>query len=319
MKIVRHYRGVPEDCLGAVVAIGNFDGVHRGHQALIARANELARAKNAPSAALIFEPHPQEFFRPESGCFRLTPFRTKARLLAQNGVEVLFALPFDAQIANQDAQAFVREVLVGSLHVRGIVIGADFRFGKGRAGDAELLTQLGAELGFSVDVFAPVLTDGSKISSSDIRRALQGGRPAEAAKLLGHWWTVEGRVEHGDARGRTLGYPTANLGMNGYLRPAFGIYATRAAVLDNDRPAGRHLGVASIGIRPMFRLQEPLMEAHLFEFDGSLYGKHLAVELIAYLRPELSLASVEELKRQMEADAREARRALAEHHIRAAD
>jgi riboflavin kinase/FMN adenylyltransferase len=310
MKIIRHYQDVPEGCRHAVVAIGNFDGVHRGHRRLIERARMLATGRQAPLAALAFEPHPQEYFRPHAGYFRLTPFRTKARLLAENGVDILFALPFDANMAWKSAEAFVREILVDSLRVRGVVVGADFRFGKGRAGDTALLGQLSGELGFEVDIFAPVMTGEIKISSSEIRTALKEGRPEKAAELLGHWWTIEGRVEHGDSRGRQLGYPTANLPMDGYLRPAFGVYGVRASVVENDCVIRSHLGVASIGIRPMFRVEEPLLEVHLFDFDGDLYGKHLSVELIAYLRPELSFDSADMLKKQMDEDAGAARRIL---------
>lgn len=311
MKIIRHYEDVPEACRSAVVAIGNFDGVHRGHQALLAEAKALAHEKGTRLGALVFEPHPQEFFRPGTECFRLTPFRTKARLLAEYGVEILFALTFDANMAGKPADAFVREVLAGGLGVRGIVVGRDFRFGKGRTGDTELLKQMGGGLGFAVSVFEPVLAGETKISSSDIRAALKEGRPNIAAELLGHSWTIEGRVDHGDARGRALGFPTANLRLEGYLRPAFGVYAVRAAVLENDNLISSHSGVASIGIRPMFRLQEPLLEVFLFDFDGHLYGKHLAVEMVAYLRPEMSFASAEELQRQMAQDAEAARAALA--------
>jgi riboflavin kinase/FMN adenylyltransferase len=311
MKIVRHYQDVPEACRGAVVAIGNFDGVHRGHQALLSCARSLARDCTAPLGALVFEPHPQTFFQSAAECFRLTPFRTKARLLAEHGVEVLFALPFDAEMAGKPAKAFVRDILGLALQVRGVVVGSDFRFGKARLGTAEFLKETGAGLGFAVEIFEPVLAGETKISSSDIRAALKAGRPEQAAELLGHWWTIEGRVEHGDARGRALGFPTANLPLDGYLRPAFGVYAVRAAVLENDCRVSSHLGVASIGLRPMYRVDQPLLEAYLFDFDGDLYGRHLAVELIAYLRPEMSFDSVDELKLQMAKDAQRAREALA--------
>lgn len=310
MKIFRHYEEVPENCRGAVLAIGNFDGVHRGHQALIANATALARHRGLPSAALVFEPHPQEYFRPHEEYFRLTPFRSKARLLAQNTLDILFALPFDAGMAGKTAETFVRDILAGSLQVRRIVVGADFRFGKGRAGDTALLRRLGGELGFEVDVFAPVLNGEIKISSTEIRGALKDGRPEKAAELLGHWWSIEGRVEHGDSRGSQLGCPTANLPLDGYLRPAFGVYGVRASVVENDCIISSHSGVASIGIRPMFRVEEPLLEVHLFDFDGDLYGKHLSVDLIAYLRPELSFNSVDLLKKQMAKDVVAARRVL---------
>lgn len=311
MKIVRHYSGVPEASRGAVVAIGNFDGVHLGHQALLAHASKLAEENQAPLAALVFEPHPQEFFKPEAECFRLTPFRSKARLLAQQGVELLYAFPFDAEMAGKTAQDFVQDILVRGIGARAVVVGADFRFGKGRAGDVSVLEDAGKQFGFAVDVFSPVLARASeKISSSDIRTAMCNAQPEDANRLLGHWWTIEARVEHGAARGQTLGYPTANLKLDGYLKPAFGVYAVRATVVENDKPVSSHCGVASLGIRPMFESAAPLLEAHLFDFSGDLYGKHLAVELVAYLRPEMKFETVEQLRAQMAQDCDAARAAL---------
>jgi riboflavin kinase/FMN adenylyltransferase len=311
MKIFRHYCDVPDPCRGAAVAIGNFDGVHLGHQALIARARALADKLKAPLGVLAFEPHPQEFFRPDAECFRLTPFRTKARLLAGQGVEIMYAIPFDAEMANRTADEFVRDVLVTGLGVRAVIIGADFRFGKGRVGDAAFLIEAGQRYGFAVEVFSTVTAHGAeKISSSEIRIALANGRPEEAAKLLGHFWTIEARVEHGDGRGRELGFPTANLRLDGYLKPTFGVYAVRTTILENQLPAGTYSGVANIGIRPMFRTDTPLLEVFLFDFSGDLYGKHLAVELVTYLRPEMQFGSVDALKRQMRRDSEAAHAAL---------
>ncbi|MBV9570266.1 MAG: bifunctional riboflavin kinase/FAD synthetase [Alphaproteobacteria bacterium] len=311
MQIVRHYSDPPNSSRGAVVAIGNFDGVHLGHQALLAHAGELAKARGAPLGVLVFEPHPQEFFKPQAECFRLTPLRTKARLLAQHGVQNLYALPFDAEMAGKSSSEFVADVLVRGIGARGVVVGADFRFGKGRTGDAAFLAEAGRHSGLAVDVFDPVRANGSdKISSSDIRKALRNAKPEEAADLLGHWWTIEGRVEHGAARGKTLGYPTANMRLDGYLKPAFGIYAVRATLVENEKPAALHCGVASLGIRPMFSTETPLLETFLFDFSGDLYGKHLAVELVAYLRPEMKFDTVEQLKAQMATDCEAAAAAL---------
>jgi riboflavin kinase/FMN adenylyltransferase len=311
MKIFRHYADVPEACRGAVVPIGNFDGVHLGHQALIAHAKELAQARGAPLGVLAFEPHPQEFFRPNAECFRLTPFRTKARLLAEQGVDTMYALPFDAAMAGKTAEEFVREVLVEGLGVRCVVVGADFCFGKGRKGNATLLAELGRSHGFDVDIFDTVVAhDAQKISSSEIRAALKDRRPEDAARLLGHWWTVESRVEHGEARGRTLGFPTANMHMIDYLLPSFGIYAVRATITENEKPVGVRGGVANLGIRPMFETKIPLLETFLFDFAGDLYGKHLAVELIAYIRPEMNFDSLDALIARMNDDAAAARAAL---------
>jgi riboflavin kinase / FMN adenylyltransferase len=307
MKIFRHYRDVPESCKGAVVAVGNFDGVHRGHQALIAHAGQLAERAKAPLGVLAFEPHPQEFFRPDAECFRLTPFRTKARLLAEQGAEIMYALAFDAEMAKKPAEAFVRDVLVDGLGVNTVLVGADFRFGKGRAGDTAQLAAMGQACGFSVDVFDAVIAhDTQKISSSEIRAALKAGRPEDASTLLGHGWTIEARVEQGDGRGRALGFPTANMRLDGYLLPAFGVYAVRATILDNDRPMGTHGGVANLGVRPMFESPTPLLETFLLDFSGDLYGKHLAVELISYLRPEMKFDSLDALTAQMAKDRDEA-------------
>ena len=203
-------------------------------------------------------------------------------------------------------------MLVKGLGVGCVVVGADFCFGKKRAGNATVLSYMGEMEGFGVVVFDPVTIEaGGKISSTGIRTALKEGRPEDATRLLGHPFTVEGRVEHGDGRGRLLGFPTANMPLDGYMRPAFGIYAVRVAVLEDDKVVSRHEGVANLGIRPMYRSAEPLLEAFLFDFAGDLYGKHLAVDLIAYLRPEAKFAGVEELKKQIEKDVEKAKKALA--------
>jgi riboflavin kinase/FMN adenylyltransferase len=311
MRIFRHYRDIPAPYRGAVVAIGNFDGVHRGHQALIADAKRVAEERGSALAVLAFEPHPQEFFRPGGESFRLTPFRAKARLLAEQGVDAMFAIAFDAEMATKSAQEFVMDVLVDGLGAGCVVVGGDFQFGKGRAGNATVLSYMGEMEGFGVEIFAPVLAgDHEKISSTQIRDALKSGRPEDAAQLLGHWWSVEARVEHGDKRGRTIGFPTANMRLEHCLVPAFGIYAVRATVLEDDKPVGRYDGVANFGIRPMFETPVPLLETYLFDFDGDLYGKHMVVELVAYLRPEAKLADMDVLKAQIAADSAAARKAL---------
>lgn len=311
MRIFRHYRDVPAAYRGAVVAIGNFDGVHLGHQALIAEAKRLADERGCASAVLAFEPHPQEFFHPKAESFRLTPFRAKAHLIETLGVDAMFALAFDAEMAAKSAQDFVLNVLVDGLGIGCIVVGQDFQFGKGRSGNVTVLSYMGEMEGFGVEIVRPVTAEGDgKISSSRIRDALTAGRPEEAAKLLGHWWTVEGRVEHGDKRGRTIGFPTANMRLDNCLKPAFGVYAVRVTVLENDKPVGRYDGVANFGIRPMFESSLPLLETFLFGFDGDLYGRHLAVALVAYLRTEANLPDLEALKAQIQADSIAAQEAL---------
>ena len=316
MRIFRHFEDVPEAAKGAVVAIGNFDGVHKGHQALIAKALAEARARGVPLAVLAFEPHPQEFFKPRPDSIRLTPLRMKARLLAELGVDALFALTFDASMAGRTAPVFVEDVLVKGLGAKGVVVGPDFEFGKGRGGNLQTLKEMGVGHGFSVTCFEMVTTEGAKISSTRIREALAAARPEEAAKLLGRWWAVEARVEHGDGRGRTLGFPTANMHLGHCFAPAFGVYAVRVTIMDNAnleklREVSRHDGVANFGTRPMYQTVVPLMEAHLFDFDGDLYGQYLMVELISYIRPEAKFDGVPALVAQIGRDAARAREILA--------
>ena len=312
MKIFRHFDDVPAACRGAVVAIGNFDGVHRGHRALIAEAKKQADARGAPLAVLSFEPHPQEYFRPSPESFRLTPLRTKARLLADIGVDALFALTFDGEMARRSPDDFVRAVLIAGLGISGVVVGHDFEFGQKRAGNRATLSQLGGALGFTVTAFDTVTASGDeKISSTLIRQLLKQAKPEEAARLLGHAWAVEARVEHGDARGRKMGFPTANMHLGHCLAPAFGVYAVRVAILDGDHVVARHDGVANFGIRPMYQVQVPLLETHLFDFDGDLYGKYLSVELVRWIRAEAKFPNLEALIAQIAADAAKAREILA--------
>jgi riboflavin kinase/FMN adenylyltransferase len=315
MRIFRHFDDVPAIYQGAVVAIGNFDGVHRGHQALIAQARALAEERKSALAVLAFEPHPAEFFRPRPDSIRLTPLRTKARLLAELGVDAMFALTFDESMAKRSAPDFVYDVLMKGLGLSGVVVGPDFEFGQGRGGNAATLAYMGEMEGFSVTCFDMVTaatgTVAEKISSTRIRDALKAAAPEDAARLLGRWWAVEARVEHGDARGRTMGFPTANMHLGHCLAPAFGVYAVRVTIMENEKPVGRHDGVANFGIRPMYQIDVPLMEAHLFDFDGDLYGKHLSVELIAYIRPEAKFADLDALIAQIGVDAQSARKILA--------
>jgi riboflavin kinase / FMN adenylyltransferase len=317
MRIFRHFEDVPDAFRGAVVAIGNFDGVHRGHQALIAEARGEARGGGHPLAVLAFEPHPQEFFRPRPDSIRLTPLRMKARLLSELGVDAMFALSFDASMAGRTAPEFVRDVLVRGIGAKAIVVGPDFEFGKGRGGNLATLKEMGAANGFSVTCFEMVTTPNSsdqsvaKISSTRIREALAAARPEEAAMLLGRWWAVEARVEHGDGRGRTMGFPTANMHLGHCFAPGFGVYAVRVTIMDNETPVSRHDGVANFGVRPMYQTKVPLMEAHLFDFEGDLYGRHLMVELISYIRPEAKFADLDALIAQIGRDAEQAREILA--------
>ena len=302
MQIFRHHENLPQAARGATVAIGNFDGVHRGHQALIARA----RALGSPLGVLVFEPHPQEYFRPDAPRFRLTPFRAKARLLERHGVDILYALHFDAAFAALSAEEFITRVLVQDLGVGHVIVGADFQFGKGRAGNRALLEARGGEQGFGVTTFDLVGTgDDSKISSTRIREALRAGKPGVAASMLGHPWTVEGRVERGDQRGRTIGFPTANVSLEGYLEPALGVYAVRVEL------GGQHYGgVANFGRRPTFDKKDVLLEVHVFDFQGDLYGQPIVVSFIEFLRPEMKFPGLDALKAQIIQDSHAARQTL---------
>ncbi len=310
MRIFRHVTDLPAEFRGAVVAIGNFDGVHRGHAQVIGRAAELAVGLGAPLAVLTFEPHPREFFAPEAPPFRLTPLRTKAHLLGELGVEALFALHFDAQMSKIPAEDFVRSVLIEGLGARHLIVGYDFAFGHKRSGSAETLTAMAAAGGYQVSVVEPAGADGEVFSSSRIRDFLWQGRPRQAADLLGHWWEVEGRVAEGDRRGRQIGFPTANFSIDGYLEAAFGVYAVRVGELVADALVWRD-GVANFGRRPTFGKVDAVLEAHLFDFTGDLYGRLMRVAFVDFIRPEQKFDGIDALKTQIAADAAEAKRRLA--------
>ncbi len=324
MRIFRHYHDLPSEARNAIVAIGNFDGIHRGHQAVIGEAVRRAKAAGAPSAVLSFEPHPRRYFRPTAPPFLLTRLRTKARVIAELGIDALFVLRFNAALAGRTAEAFIDEVLVEGLSVREAVVGYDFVFGKGRRGSPELLRDrlvaagrtamiMPAVTAFELDADAgpDAEPEGFVISSTAVRDSLMAGDPRAAARLLGRPFEIEGRVIAGDRRGRTLGYPTANLRLGDYLRPAFGVYAVRAAIERPGQAAEWHDGVANLGLRPMFETPEPLLEVHLFGFSGELYRLHLRVALVDYLRPEASFEGLDQLVAQMGRDAAAARAALA--------
>jgi riboflavin kinase/FMN adenylyltransferase len=307
MRIHRHWEGVAAADRGASVALGNFDGVHLGHQAVIA----LARRPGKALGIVTFEPHPRAFFAPGAPPFRLMNAAARAHRLRKLGVDVLYELPFGPALAALSPEEFVSEVLVGGLAVAHVVVGADFRFGKARAGGAEDLERLGKRLGFAVTVADLVETGGQEVSSTAIRAALSAGDPGAARTMLGHWHRIEGPVIHGEKRGRTLGFPTANMDLSGLHLPRFGVYAVSVDVLDGPH-RGSFAGVASLGVRPMFGNNRPNIETMLFDFSGDLYGATLSVALIAFLRPEAAFDSVPALVAQMHADCAEARGILAD-------
>jgi riboflavin kinase/FMN adenylyltransferase len=298
--------GTPDEALaGAVVAIGNFDGVHRGHKAVIAAAQQRAAALGRPAAALTFEPHPRSFFHPGEPLFRLTDATTKLRLLAATGLDGAIVLTFDEALANLSAKDFVKRILVERFAVAGAAIGFNFHFGASRAGSPDFLVAEGKRHGFAVDIAPPLRDGGRPVSSQPIREALAAGRLDAAAELLGYPWFLSGTVIHGDKRGRELGFPTANLKPDPSCGLRHGIYAVRAAV-----GGRRYDGVASFGRRPMFDAGTVLLEIFLFDFSGDLYGETMDVAFIGFLRDEAKFASAEELIRQMQEDARLAREVL---------
>lgn len=307
-SIIRGWRDLPAELKGAAVAVGAFDGVHRGHQAVIADAARAAHELKAPLGVVSFEPHPRRFFQPDAAPFGLMTPEQMAEALGDLGVERLYLLPFDAEMAGMSDHDFAKRVLADGLGIRHAAVGFDFTFGKGRTGSPEALRTYGVDLGFSVSVTDRIDDpDGLKLSSSAVREALKAGDMARAAAILGRPFAIAGEVVHGDKRGRTIGVPTANVPLGGYMRPAYGVYATRTRLAD-----GRVFdGVASLGVRPMWETPEPMLEVWLFDFDGDLYGQVIETQLIAWLRPEASFDGLEALKTQIEADARAARAALA--------
>ncbi|AQR75039.1 bifunctional riboflavin kinase/FAD synthetase [Sphingomonas sp. LM7] len=298
---------LPAHLRGGIVALGNFDGFHLGHQAVVGGAVERARAQGRPAIVATFDPHPKRYFQPQTEHFRLTTLDQRARLLAAAGVDAMLVFTFDAALAGLSARGFAQAQLGAILGAGGVVTGNDFTFGKGREGDVTMLAALGEELGYSAQVVAPVTLDGETVSSSRIRRYLRDGDPRGAAKLLTRPFAIAGAVQHGAKLGRTLGYPTANMDLANYLRPAYGIYAVRGRLAD-----GRVLdGVANLGIRPSFDPPIELLESYFFEFEGDLYDQVIEVALIDYLRPEAKFDSLDALKVQMDADAAKARAVLA--------
>lgn len=309
MRIIRDPAFIAPQDRGAAAAIGNFDGVHLGHQAVLDLTRSVA--DGAPLGVLTFEPHPRNYFAPDAPPFRLMNATTKANRLEKLGVERLYEVPFNAALAALSPREFAQNIIAETLGLTHVVVGADFCFGKDRAGTADDLRAYGADFGFDVTVAPMVATDAGEVSSTAIRRALAEGAPRTAAQMLGHWHRIDGPVIQGDQRGRDLGYPTANMSIEGLHPPKFGVYAVKVDVLDGAH-AGRYDGAASIGVRPMFGVNTPNCESYLFDFSGDLYGAEISVALVEYLRGEEKFDSLDALIAQMGTDCDRARRLLAD-------
>ncbi|WP_334128169.1 bifunctional riboflavin kinase/FAD synthetase [Sneathiella sp.] len=311
MKILRDYQNVPTECRGLVLAIGNFDGVHRGHQAVIREAQRIAAERGVPAGVMTFEPHSREFFAPGAPPFRLSTMETKAAHLKWLGVDVMVTLTFDLAFSQKTAEEFVRDVLVTGFEVAHVVVGYDFIFGHKRQGTTAILNELGKKYGFGVTEIAPVGEETVIFSSTAIRERLKEGDPKQAAALLGHWWEVEGPVAGGDQRGRTIGFPTANIPLVGYHHPKRGVYAVRVGL-----HRGSHIdwidGVANFGMRPTFDKKDVLLEVHLLDWTGDLYGQSLRVAFVDFIRPEMKFSGIEELTQQIAKDAERAREILSD-------
>ena len=307
LKTIHGWKDLPEGDRGAAVALGNFDGVHRGHQQVIAQAAKAALAGKASLGVVTFDPHPRRLFRPTEPAFKLMTHGQQARALEALGVDRLYLLPFDFEMASFGDREFVEKVLVGGLGVRHVAVGFDISFGRGRTGSADLMKTYGEEYGFSVSVAEPVANrDGEKFSSTGVRDALRDGHPEGAARILGRPFAIEGVVRRGQQLGRQLGFPTANVEVEDYVVPKLGVYATRTRL-----PDGREVpGVANLGNNPTTGEVETRLETWLFDFDEDLYGQTIETELVAFIRPEARFDSVDDLVRTIGEDAARARAIL---------
>lgn len=311
MRIIRDTEFIDPNDRGAAAAIGNFDGVHLGHQTVIDLTRNAADAADVPLGIMTFEPHPRSYFAPNLAPFRLMNAAAKASRMEKLGVQKLYEIPFNDGLAALSPRDFAQIVIKDRLGLTHVVVGADFRFGNARAGTVTDLQAFGAEMGFGVTI-APIKNIGdTAISSTAIRTALSEGRPKDAANMLGHWHRIEGEVIHGEQRGRELGYPTANMSIDGLHPPKFGVYAVKADVLDGPH-AGSYIGAASIGVRPMFGENVPNCETYIFDFNGDLYGNQISIALVSFLRPELKFSGLGALITQMDADCDQARDILAD-------
>lgn len=307
MRWLDHRDDVPEALRGAVIALGNFDGFHKGHQAVAGEAIKWAQEKGRPSIIATFDPHPVRFFKPDVPPFRLTTLEQRQELYLAAGATAMLVFHFDAELAGTSAEDFVTEILVKRFGTHGVVTGADFTFGKGAQGNIDLLRTLGGEHGLQSRVVEAVEEGDAVVSSSRIREALRNGDCEMAAELLTRPFAIRGIVEHGDKRGREIGYPTANLAIENYLRPKYGIYAVTGKILSSGEVLK---GAANIGVRPQFEPPKELLEPYFFDFSGDLYGQEIEVAFHHFLRPEAKFDSLEALMEQMDRDCTEAKKLL---------
>jgi riboflavin kinase/FMN adenylyltransferase len=307
MRWLDHRESVPAPLRGAIIALGNFDGFHQGHQAVAGEAIAWAKAEGRPSIIATFDPHPVRFFKPETPPFRLTTLEQRQELYLAAGATAMLVFHFDAGLAGTAAEDFITDILIERFGAHGVVTGGDFTFGKGAKGDVGLLASLGSEKGLAARVVAAVEGEGEIISSSRVRAALQAGKPELAAQLLTRPFAVRGIVEHGDKVGRTIGYPTANLNLESYLRPKYGIYAVTGTVLSTGETLK---GAANVGIRPQFEPPKELLEPHFFGYSGDLYGQELEIAFHYFLRGEAKFDSLDELTAQMARDCAKAKELL---------
>ncbi|MBX7533885.1 bifunctional riboflavin kinase/FAD synthetase [Qipengyuania sp. 1XM1-15A] len=307
MRFLDHREPLPESLRGAIIALGNFDGFHLGHQAVAKEAIDWARAEGRPSIIATFDPHPVRFFKPDAAPFRLTTLEQRQELYLAAGATAMLVFHFDGELAGTTAEDFVRVLLAEKLGVKGVVTGGDFTFGKARGGNFEKLVELGKEVGIEARAVDPVMDGGAPVSSSRVREALREGDPQEAARLLTRPFAIRGVVQHGDKRGREIGYPTANLSIEHYLRPKYGIYAVTGRILST----GQELkGAANIGVRPQFEPPKELLEPYFFDFSGDLYGQEIEVAFHHFLRGEAKFDNLDDLIAQMEKDCEKARHLL---------
>jgi riboflavin kinase/FMN adenylyltransferase len=299
--------GIPDSLRGSIVALGNFDGFHLGHQAVVGRAVARAFHERRPAIVATFDPHPVTYFKPDVAPFRLTTLDQREKLFAHAGADAMLVFGFDEKLRETSAEEFVSWLLAGKIGAAGVVTGDDFSFGKGRSGNVETLKTLGGHSGIIAETVAPVVVDGERVSSGRVREALVAGDIGHATHLLSRDFAIEGVVQRGDARGRELGYPTANLALGDYQRPKYGIYAVRVTLEDGTE----HPGVASLGVRPTFEPPQELLEAHLLDFEGDLYGRKIEVALHAYIRDEKKFDGIEPLMAHMKEDEAAARKLLA--------